>query len=109
MPKFYLEPKNGDTRAPSWAMTFIREGCWVIANSEDDARELVAQTAFQFVAPQPGRKNERSPWFDPNLADCRRDDAGPEVQEGEIVTRSGRRHRTMLEHDEFRLAHSLSS
>jgi hypothetical protein len=38
MPIFYLEPKDGVTSDPRWAATSLREGCWIDASTESDAR-----------------------------------------------------------------------
>jgi hypothetical protein len=41
MQVYRLEPKGGDTRDPNWAATTLKFKCWVLADSEDNARQAV--------------------------------------------------------------------
>jgi len=89
MPIFYLEPKYEVTSDPRWSATNLREGCWIDASTEGDARQAVGvYTAMRDV--RLGEKMFVSPWYDPTLTDCRHDEPSTQVPEGIIVTLSGR-------------------
>jgi hypothetical protein len=90
MPIFYLEPKSGHTSDPTWATTSLREGGWVKADSEADARRRIELATLQMADVRPGLKIRPSPWLDPALTSFMPNDHGPDVPEGKIVTRSGR-------------------
>ena len=63
MPIFYLEPKDGVTSDPRWSATNLREGCWIDASTEGDARQAVGvYTAMRDV--RFGEKMFVSPWYD---------------------------------------------
>jgi hypothetical protein len=93
MPIFYLEPKSGNVSAPNWAATSLKEGCWVIAESEADARKRVNLATSRLVSPVPAHSTRlplHSPWTDRELTDCRPDNARPDIVAGEIRTNSGK-------------------
>jgi hypothetical protein len=90
MPIFYLEPKDGVTSSLRWEATTLREGCWIVAESEADARAAVALFTIQFVEVRPGEKTLESPWPDPALTDCSPANPPIQVPEGIIVTVTGR-------------------
>ena len=90
MPIFYLEPRDGATSDPRWEATYLKEGCWIEAGSEADARSAVALATLQFTDVRPGQKTTVSPWYDLSLTDCRPDKPSIQVPEGIIVTVTGR-------------------
>jgi hypothetical protein len=49
MPFFYLEPKNGDTSDPSWEASYLREGCWTEAVTEELARRRIESASLKMV------------------------------------------------------------
>jgi hypothetical protein len=64
MPVFYLEPKKSSAGDRSWEATFLREGCWVEAETELVARERVAGATLRMMDVKPGQPlNVRSPWI----------------------------------------------
>ena len=87
---FYLEPKDGDTSSPRWATSTLQEGCWVLARSEEHARQFVGQATVKMVDMKPGEPILYSPWPDSSLVECRPDNPGLDIPEGIIVTVSGK-------------------
>jgi hypothetical protein len=49
MPTFYLEPKNGDISDPSWEASYLKEGCWVEAKTEELARSHVEGATLRML------------------------------------------------------------
>ena len=91
MPIFYLTPVYGHTDTPRWAATSLREGCWVVAETEDAARRKVGASTLKMVDYKPGAAKLVSPWLDPSLTDCWPDDKpGLIIPDGIIVTVSGK-------------------
>ena len=91
MRTFYLEPKDGDTSDPNWAATSLKEGCWVKAESESNARRLVELAGLKTMEIRPGQMIIlHSPWLDPELTSCEPTDAGPDIIEGVILPKSAR-------------------
>ncbi len=90
MPIFYLEPRDGDTSHPRWAATTLKEGCWVLAQSEEDARMLVQQATLKMVDFKPGEPILYSPWMDGRLTECHPDAPHLDIREGIILTVSGK-------------------
>jgi hypothetical protein len=89
MQVYRLEPKNGDTTHRNWDTTQLKERCWVLAESEVDARLKVALiTGIAVRLP----RNERfpiSPWINRDLTECVPDNtSGHEVPKGFIITAS---------------------
>jgi hypothetical protein len=87
---YYLEPRDNDTTHKRWAATNLREGCWVLAQSEDHARLLVQQATLKMVDVVPGESILHSPWLDAQLTECRPDAPHYDIQEGIIFTASGK-------------------
>ncbi|SRR6266851_8023953 len=89
MKVYRLEPKSGDTSDRNWEATTLKEKCWVIAESEADARQKVALAAGIGARLQPGATIPTSPWINRELTDCLPDNA-PERQPppGFILTAS---------------------
>jgi hypothetical protein len=90
MPIFYLEPKDGLTSDPRWTATNLREGCWIDASTEADARQAVGLFTDPRRGVGFGEKKFVSPWYDPTLTNCRRDEPSIHVQQDIIVTLTGR-------------------
>jgi hypothetical protein len=90
MPVYYLEPKDDDTSDPRWETTILKDGCWVVAATENLARAIVQMATIKLVPIRPGQKILYSPWSEPTLADCWVD-SRPEVNipEGVIITLGG--------------------
>jgi hypothetical protein len=89
MPVFYLEPHDGDIRDPRWAMTTLKEGCWVSAPTTEIARLIVQQATIKLLDLQP-HEPLLSPWLNDRLTDCRPDSRALTVPDGIIVTVSGK-------------------
>jgi hypothetical protein len=88
---FFLQPKDGDTSHQRWEATFLKEGCWVRAHSEGQARQKVQRATIQMLDVRHGEKILNSPWVDGSLTDCVIDETpGLYVPEGVIVTVSGK-------------------
>jgi hypothetical protein len=90
MPIFYLEPRNGDVSDPSWAASNLKEGCWVEAETEAQARLRVEGATLKMLEIKPGRKLIFPPWQQARLTDCRLDDPPQKLPAGKIVTKSGK-------------------
>jgi hypothetical protein len=92
MPIFYLEPIDEQRGHPRWAATSLAEGCWVYAPDAETARRMVEMATIKMVDMVLGREKLYSPWLDPKLTECRRDDSAPikVPEDGIIVTRTGR-------------------
>lgn len=90
MPIFYLAPRDDATGHQRWAATTLKEGCWVRAESANEARLIVQQGTIQMVDFKPGEPILHSPWLDPALTDCSPATPAIQVPEGIIVTVTGR-------------------
>ncbi len=84
---YKLTPITGALGHPKWLRSEIRETCWLIANSEDNARSKVAAatTAAEFAGAS-------SPWLDIRLALCelQSDNEGWQLREGGIILKNGK-------------------
>ena len=90
MPIFYLQPKDDAASDPSWARTTLTEGCWVLAGTEGQARDQVAQSTLKMADCVPGEPILRSPWLSSDLTACWLDIPAIEVPEGIIVMVGGK-------------------
>jgi len=84
---YCLEPvKLADDH--NWAASTHRERCWVLAESEEDARRKVAMaTGIATTADHP---IPTSPWKDQRLTTCYEDTSPPrEIPAGVVHTESG--------------------
>jgi len=90
MPVYYLEPKNGDTSDPSWEACYLREGCWVEAESEAQARLRIEGATLKMRDVIPGRKIVFPPWQQTGLVTCREDKPPRDIPAGKVLTKSGR-------------------
>jgi hypothetical protein len=75
---------------PRWTATELKDGCWVRALSQDDARERVSLATVKVVARPPGAGKLRSPWLDPHLTECAPDSPAVYVPDGIVVSVHGR-------------------
>jgi hypothetical protein len=90
MPTFYLEPKGGNTSDPSWEASSIKQGCWVQAESENHARQLVENATLAMVTVKPGHPAKvRSPWAQPNLTSCG-EALHRDIPSGKVLTKGGK-------------------
>ena len=90
MQVYRLEPKGGDTRDPNWAATTLKFKCWVLADSEDNARQAVMLATGIGARIEPGQPIPTSPWLRRDLTDCIPDKAsGHEPPFGVILTLHG--------------------
>jgi hypothetical protein len=90
MTVFYLEPADGATTELGWRRTTLREGCWVQAGSEAEARAIVEFVTARLITPEVGWDYTLSPWADPQLTHCHPDAPEIGVPDGVVVTVSGR-------------------
>ena len=92
MPIFYLEPKGGDTHDPSWAVSCIKEGCWVEADTEELARWWVqaATLRAQDMEPRSTYESHHSPWGNKDLTDCKPGQPRQDIPAGKVLTESGK-------------------
>lgn len=87
---FYLEPTNDSTSDPSWATSHLKEGCWVVAQSEKGARRKVEGATTKVVHYSPGEtKLLFSPWLDWRLTTCRVDKPAHNIPSDQIILKSG--------------------
>jgi hypothetical protein len=90
MPIFYLEPQNGETIDPSWEASYLREGCWIEAESEAQACLRVENTTLKMRDMIPGRKVVFPPWQQPHLVGCREANPPRDIPPEKILTKSGK-------------------
>jgi hypothetical protein len=91
MPVFYLEPKNGDTTDPSWEASYLKEGCWTEAATEQLARRQVEGATLKVLSRKPHEPmNIFPPWTQPRLTDCRPDKPPRDIPVGKVLTKSGK-------------------
>jgi hypothetical protein len=91
MPIFYLEPKDGDTSDHNWQASYLREGCWVEAETEAAARLRVTGATLKMVDAKFGHPmRASSPWEQTALTTCRPDKPSKDVPPGKIMTKSGK-------------------
>ena len=79
---FRLEPIKQSLSDPRWGASKFKEGCWVIAWSEQEARDTVQRFAARAINPRSksiGKPIPTPPWSDPELATCETDDS-PQIQ-----------------------------
>ena len=89
MPIFYLEPKGGNIHDSSWAVSCIKEGCWVEAETEALARLSVQGAtllAQDMVSPIP----LFSPWTQTDLTDCTQSEAPQRIPAETVLSKSGK-------------------
>ena len=86
--RFYrLKPKNNDTSHRNWAATTLKDECWVLAESEADARQKVGLATGILTRIEPGQPNRTNPWMTGSLTDCMPDNTpGREPPPGIILT-----------------------
>jgi hypothetical protein len=86
---YRLEPK-GDTSDRNWTATTLKEKCWVLADSSNAARQIVAfSTGIGSHFDAGAEPIPSSPWLDGNLTNCVPDNAPErEPRHGFIVTAS---------------------
>jgi hypothetical protein len=89
MPIFCLQPVD-DTSDPRWEATSLKEGCWVRAETENEARAAVELATQRMVDHDPAKGILYSPWQDAKLTTCWPDSPSITVPEGIIVTVSGK-------------------
>lgn len=90
MPIFFLEPRDDATGDPRWEATTLKEGCWVLADTEADARDDVSRITLSVTTVGPGMPSLQAPWLDKRLVDCQQTDPGLDMRKGIIVTRGGK-------------------
>jgi hypothetical protein len=74
---FHLTPK--DPKHDSWRFSLTRKDVFIIANDENQARNVVADSLEDFAEPlPPARRYEKimrrpSPWLFPDVTSCEED------------------------------------
>ena len=86
---YRLDPVAGRLSDLRWAATDLKDGCWVKALSQDDARERVTLATVVARTP-PGADKLLSPWLDPHFTECAPDSPGVYVPDGIVVSVHGR-------------------
>jgi len=92
MPIFRFDPVSETFDNPRWEASKIREPFWIMASSEDEARQKAALTLIAFTDRRIGEPTVFSPWLDPDYAECSLDRPAVDVPDGIIVTLAGRTH-----------------
>jgi hypothetical protein len=87
---FRLDPVASHLNDPRWTATDLKEGCWVRAQSQDEARRRVTLATVKVVGRTPGADKLLSPWLDPYLTECAPDSPGVYVPDGIVVSVHGR-------------------
>jgi hypothetical protein len=90
MPDFYLEPKGGDTSDPCWEASYLKEGCWIEAGTEELARCRVESATLKMRDMKSDRPIVFSPWIQPRFTDCKLDKPPRFVPAGKVLTESGK-------------------
>jgi hypothetical protein len=75
MQVYRLEPKSGDTSDRNWEATRLHNKCWVLAESEADARQKVALATGTGPRLERGPTFPKSPWINRELTECVPDNA----------------------------------
>jgi|SRR6516165_12363916 len=88
MQVYRVDPKSGKTSDQSWSTTRLKERCWVLAQSETDARLKVTLATGIAVPLRRGKCLPTSPWINRDLTECVLDTPKHEVPPGVIVTAS---------------------
>jgi hypothetical protein len=92
MPVYRLEPRNGDTLDPNWAASRLLQGCWVLAESEQEARLNVTFATTVATKIEFGTPIKASPWQFSDLTTCVIDKApGRQPTHGAVIAFSGRK------------------
>ena len=86
---YRLEPVRDRMDDPRLDVTELKEGCWVLADSEDDARRQVELATMVMVSLKEGEPVLYSPWLDHELTECAPSQAPVEMREGIIVSEGG--------------------
>lgn len=90
MPVYHLVRKIDGLSDPSWGASTLKNDCWVLADSETDARDKVARNVHIATARVAGMVLT-SPWKDVALTECVADNSAPgNVGYGVILTDHGR-------------------
>jgi hypothetical protein len=89
MPNFYLEPKAGHTHDPSWAVSCIKEGCWIEAETEELAR-LRVQGATLLAQDMVSSERLFSPWTNAELTDCTLSEPPRQIPAEKVLSKSGK-------------------
>src|SRR5258705_12938050 len=82
MQVYRLGPKSGDTSDRNWEATTLNNKCWVLAESEADARQKVALATGIGPRLQRGATIPKSPWINRQLTDCVPDNSGATTATG---------------------------
>jgi len=85
---FKLEPIQEGLANSRWEATALKEGCWVLAADEANARQRVELATLVFV--EVAGEGLASPWRDAGLTTCGQDEPGIELREGIIVSLAGK-------------------
>jgi hypothetical protein len=90
MPVFHLQPRDAVTSDPSWESSSLKEGCWIDAGNEDDARRQVASATFSRCTVKQAEDEVRSPWTQPRLTKCKADTSATSVPFGQVLSETGK-------------------
>ncbi len=77
MPVFRLIRDIDRVRDPKWLTSTLKNDCWVLADSPNDARDKVATTTKIAGPSAVDMVGLSSPWQDEELAHCLLDDSPP--------------------------------
>ena len=80
-----------DTKSdPRWEASYVSEGCWVVAESEEVARLRLDGATKRLVDMKPGQKIVYSPWIDPTVTTCKEGKPLRDIPDGKVLTSSGK-------------------
>jgi hypothetical protein len=75
---------------PGWQLSTIREGVFVVAETPEKARELVASKTMVVRALKPSEPKPLSPWLIPAMSLCIWETRKNDIPNGVVVTLDGR-------------------
>jgi hypothetical protein len=88
---YRLDPIEANKNSPHWLLSSVgSSACWVAAEDEDTARELVTRATVQACRATLGNDSPLQPWMHRDLAECTLDTAKG-VPIGVVVVADGQR------------------
>ena len=89
MPIYYLSPIEAHLNDPNWEASFLREACWIRADTPHSARHRVEMETAISVAFRSDRPTPFPPWKSSRLVRCEGAAPSFEVPDGQIMRADG--------------------